>query len=87
MTNFIDSLFAPILQFLDLIYGKLSSIGTVAAKGIRLDHYFGVFAILGPAWTSVITSLITCLIFLFILSMIKRYSGVLLYLKDLIRWW
>lgn len=86
MTNFIDSLFSPILQFLDLMLGKLNDLSTVAAKGIRLDHYFGIFGIIGNEWTAVITSLISSLIFLYTLYMIQKYSRVLLWLKDLIKW-
>lgn len=87
MRNFIDSIFGPIIQFLALINEKLGEIGTVAARGLRLDDYFGVFAILGPAWTGVISSLLSSLFFLAVLYVIKHYSGVLLYLKDLIKWW
>lgn len=87
MINFIDSLFAPVLQFLNMIISKLGELGTVAAKGVHLDNYFGFFAVLGPSWTGVISSLITALIFLFILYMVQKYGRVLLWLKDLIKWW
>lgn len=87
MINFIDSIFAPVLQFLNLIISKLAGIGTIAAKGVRLDHYFGVFGLLGPTWTGVITSFLTAFLFVFILYMVQKYSRVLLWLKDLIKWW
>lgn len=87
MNNFIDSLFAPVLQFLELIITKLGGIGRIAAKGIRLDDYFAIFGILGPEWAQVINSLLAALLFTFILYMIQKYSRVLLWLKDLIKWW
>ena len=87
MTNFIDSIFSPIIQLLDWMINKFSELGTITAKGVRLDDYFSVFTILGTAWTSVIISFITSLIFLFILYMIQKQSRVLLWFKDLIKWW
>lgn len=75
------------IAWLDQIRDKLAGIGTVAAKGIRLDDYFGFFAILGPAWSGVISSFLAALTFLFILYMIQKYGRVLLWFKDLIKWW
>lgn len=87
MRNFVDSIFDPVIQFLQLMIDKLSGIGTVSAKGVRLDHYFGFFSILGPAWTGVISSLLVSLLFVGILYMIQKNSRVLLWFKDLIKWW
>lgn len=87
MINFIDSIFDPVFEFLGLISTRLSSIGTVAAKGIRLSDYFGFFNILGPAWTGVITSFLAAFIFIFILYMVQKYSRIILWFKDLIKWW
>jgi hypothetical protein len=87
LTNFIDSLFSPVTQFLDLATAKLSSLGSVAAKGVHLNDYFGFFGILGGAWTAVISSLLGALLFLFTLYNIQKLSRVLLWLKDLIKWW
>lgn len=87
MTNFIDSIFAPVLQFLNMIISRLNGIGTIAAKGVRLDHYFGFFSVLGPAWTGLITSFLAAFTFVFILYMVQKYSRVLLWFKDLIKWW
>lgn len=87
MINFVNTIFDPVLDFLNLIITKLSSIGTIAAKGIRLSDYFGFFSILGPAWTGVITSFLAAFLFIFILYMVQKYSRVLLWFKDLIKWW
>lgn len=87
MINFIDSLFAPILQFLDLMAARIAGIGSIAAKGIRLDDYFGFFSLIGPEWTGVITSLITAILFLYTLEAIQSQSGVLMWFKKLFKWW
>jgi len=85
--NFVDSIFDPVFQFLDMMSAKLGEIRHVAAKGIRLDDYFGIFGILGPEWAGVINSLLAALLFLFILFVIQKNSGVLLWFKSLIKWW
>lgn len=87
MSKFVDSIFAPVLQFMQLMIDRLAGIGTVAAKGVRLDHYFGFFSILGEAWTGVISSLLISLLFIFTLYVIQKNSRVLLWFKDLIKWW
>lgn len=87
MTNFINNLFRPVFSFLDGMIAKLSGIGTMAAKGVRLSDYFGFFSILGPSWVGVINSALSALMFCFILYMVQKYSRVLLWFKDLIKWW
>lgn len=87
VTNFIESIFNPVISILDLIISKLSSIGTVAAKGVRVSDYFGFFNILGNAWSSLIMQFIAALTFIFVLYMIQKYNRVLLWFKDLIKWW
>lgn len=87
MSKFVENLFNPVIQFLDKCIGQLSYIGSVAAKGLRLDNYFGYFGILGPEWSRVISSLLASLTFLFILYTIQKYSRVLLWFKDLVKFW
>lgn len=66
---------------------KLNDIALVASKGIKLDNYFSYFNLLGPEWSGVIISLLASITFLLILFLIKNYSGVLLWFKNLIKWW
>lgn len=87
MNNFVDSLFSPVTQFLDQAYSKLSGVGVVAAKGVHLDDYFGIFGVLGNQWVGVITSAITALIFLYALDNVQKISRVLLWFKALIKFW
>ena len=87
MTNLIDSLFDPVLTLLDNMQSRISNIGTIAARGIDLDNYFGFISILGPSWSGVISSFLAALLFLSVLYMIKTNSRLYLWFKDLIKWW
>lgn len=87
MSKFVENIFSPVVQFLDKSINQLSALGTISAKGIRLDHYFGIFGVLGTEWARVISTFLGCLLFIFILYTIQKYSGVLLWFKDLIKWW
>jgi hypothetical protein len=87
VSKFVGNIFAPVVQFLDKSINQLTALGTLSAKGVRLDHYFGVFGVLGPEWARVISTFLGCLMFIFILYTIQKYSGVLLWFKDLIKWW
>lgn len=87
MTNFIKSIFNPVIAWLDMMVERLNSIGTVAAKGVRLSDYFGFFNLLGNAWSSLIMQFISALMFVFILYMIKNYSRILIWFKELVKWW
>lgn len=87
MINLIDSIFQPVLSFFDNMQSKLDSIGTVTARGIDLDNYFGVLNILGPSWSGVISSLLAAVTFLCVLYIIKTNSRIYLWFKNLIKWW
>ena len=87
MTNLIDSIFNPIFQMLDNMQSRLSNIGTISAKGLDLDNYFGFIYILGPSWSGVISSLLAALTFIAVLYIIKTNSRIYLWFKDLIKWW
>lgn len=86
-STFVQNIFDPVVQFLNKAYGQLASLGTVSARGVRLDNYFGVFGVLGPSWSRLISSLIGSLVFLTILYAVQKYSRVLLWFKALIKWW
>lgn len=87
MSKFVENIFDPILQFMDRAMMQTNDLSYVAAKGVRLDNYFGFFGILGPEWSSLISSLLASLVFLFVLYLIKQYTGVILWFKALIKWW
>lgn len=87
MKKFIDSLFSPIVQMLDWMIEQLNSISLVAAKGVRLDHYFGLFNIIGPQWIGVIQALISAILFLYVLKLVKAQGSLIIWLKGLIKWW
>lgn len=87
MINLIDSIFNPVLTLIENMQNRIENIGTIAARGINLDNYFGFISILGPSWSGVISSFLAGLLFLTVLYMIKTNSRLYLWFKDLIKWW
>jgi hypothetical protein len=87
MKNLIDSIFNPVIKLMDQMQSKLSSIGTISAKGLDLDNYLGFLTILGPSWSGVISSFLSALSFIGILYLVKTNSRIYLWFKDLIKWW
>lgn len=85
--NFIDSIFAPPISFLQMCLDYLNSIALIAGHGINLNNYFGVFAYLPTAFQSVINSLLASIIFLAILQLVKAILRMYFTVKSGVKWW
>lgn len=87
MRNLIDSLFDPAFEFVDWIKDALQQAGTVVARGIDLNEYFGWIKLLGNGFTTLLFSLIASFIFLTILHNAKTISRVFITFKEWIGRW
>ncbi|MFP3674965.1 hypothetical protein SB724_19200 [Bacillus sp. SIMBA_031] len=56
--NFIDSLFNPIISFLDLAIEKLEDVGNITAQGIDLGSYLSLFGDMPSSMQMCVTSLL-----------------------------
>jgi len=84
---FIQMLFQGPEQLLGSVLSWLHHASTVAAAGINLSNYVSWVALLGPAWSGVITSLmasVTLIGFIFVARAVYR---AYLSLKQGIMWW
>lgn len=77
--NAIDSMFAPLDQFLQLIIDHLDTASLVTGHGINLNNYLGFFAYLPSSWQSVLQSLLASVGFLAVLFLVRAAWN--LYLK------
>ncbi len=87
MNKLIDSVFNPVLDFLNNAQSKLENIGTISAKGLDLDNYLGFINVLGNSWSGVVSSLLTSLMFLGVLYAVKTNSSIYLWFKSMVKWW
>jgi hypothetical protein len=85
--NFIDSIFQPPIQFLDMIFDLLSRVSMVAGRGINLNNYFGFFAYLPAPMQSVVHSLLSAVMLLALLQLIKAIMRMYGQVKGWIKWW
>lgn len=85
--NFIDSIFAPPLSFLQLMKTMLDQAGTVAGQGINLNNYFGFFGYLPTEWQTVVQSSLASIVLLAILFLVRAAWDTYLKVKNSTQWW
>lgn len=85
--NFIDAIFAPPLQFLNLTKDMLLNAGTVVGKGIDLSNYFSFFGYLPSEWQGVIQSALASIVLLAILFLVRALWDMYMKTKGSVKWW
>jgi hypothetical protein len=87
VTDLVDSIFGPLLTWLTDIYNRISQMSVPLAHPLNLSNYFGVFNVLGPDWTTVITSILALSFIYFLVWIIMNNLGLIVKFKNLIKWW
>jgi hypothetical protein len=87
MHDLIDSIFSPMLIWLTEIYNRIHDLSVPLARPLNLSNYFGYFAILGPAWTTCITTIMALAVVYFIVFVIMSNIGLIIKFKNLVKWW
>lgn len=87
MHNFIDTIFNPVIGWLDSIAANLRSLSVPVSRPLDFGRYFGQFSFLGPAWTTLITTICTLGFIYFVLFFIMANAGLFQKFKDKIQWW
>lgn len=87
MRNLIDTIFAPVLGWLNDIYYRLIALSVPASRPLTLGNYFGYFDWLGPHWKLLITTCCTLAFIYLLVYLIRTQSGLFLKFKDFIQWW
>lgn len=85
--NFIDAIFAPPLQFLQMIVDMLGNVSLVAGRGIDLNNYFMFFNYMPGSWQMVIKSLLASVTLLAVLFLVRATWNVYLNVKNSLKWW
>ncbi|MNC20245.1 hypothetical protein D3C81_1001780 [compost metagenome] len=87
MRNLIDTIFAPVLAWLNGIADRLSDLSVPVSRPLILGRYFGYFSWLGPYWTTFITTTCTLAFIYMIVYFIRSQSDLFLRFKNMIKWW
>lgn len=87
MRDLVDTVFGPSIGWLTAIYDKLSSLSIPLSRPLDLSNYFGYFKIMGPTWTSCITTTIALSVIYLIAYVIVSNIGLLIKFKDTVKWW
>lgn len=87
LRNFIDSIFGPPIEFLQMARDYLNHAGTIAGHGINLNNYFSFFGYLPPSMRSVVNALLAAVILIGIMEIVKVIIRMYYAFKDGAKWW
>lgn len=87
LRSFIDSIFDPIVSFLDLCIEKLQGINMVTAQGINVGKYLSVFGDMPAVWQTLIVSILGSVTLLGGLIIFRSLMRVYYSAKEGVKWW
>lgn len=85
--SFVDSIFQPILSFLNLCIEKLQGINLVVATGIDVGRYLSVFGDMPGVWQKVIISILASVTLLGGLLIFRSVMRMYYSVKEGVKWW
>jgi len=85
--NFIDTIFAAPLQWLQLMQQMINNASVTAGKGVDLSNYFSFFGYMPTAWQVCVSSAITSAVLLTVLMLVKAGWNMYLNVKASGKWW
>lgn len=87
MKGIIDTIFKPILNWLDMIFTSIRELSVPLAHPLDISQYLGVFGYLGPAWISFITTACALAFIYVVCFIVVAQKGLVIKFKDLVKWW
>ncbi|GAB6633292.1 hypothetical protein ACQVQT_28680 [Bacillus paranthracis] len=85
--SFVDSIFQPIISFLDLCIEKIQGINMVVATGIDVGRYLSVFGDMPSPWQKVIISMLASVTLLGSLLIFRSAMRMYYSIKEGVKWW
>lgn len=87
MIAVIDTIFKPLLNWLNSIYSSIMSLKVPLAHPVNVGQYLGVFGHLGPYWITFITT-VAFLAFVYVVILIILGSqGLVIKFRNTVKWW
>jgi hypothetical protein len=87
MRALIDTIFSPLINWLDSIYNSLMDLSVPMARPLDVSNFFGVFALFGSGWVDFAETVCTLAFIYGISYIVVTQTGLLIKFKDLIKWW
>ncbi|MGG0718390.1 hypothetical protein ABE096_12470 [Robertmurraya massiliosenegalensis] len=85
--SFINKIFQPPIEVLELAIERLQSIQMINAQGIDIGKYFSVLGDLPSSWQMVVTSLLASVVLLVTLLIFRSVMRMYYSIKDGVKWW
>lgn len=87
MKSLIDTVFKPLLTWLNLVYTNISELKVPVSRPLDISLYLGPFAYLGPYWIAFIGT-VCLLAFIYVVTfIIIAQQGIIIKFKDTVKWW
>ncbi len=87
MKGVIDTVFNPLLNWLNGIFNSIMNLSVPLSHPLNLSKYLGLFSYLGPTWTSFVTTACALGFIYLVAYLIVAQRGLLIKFKDMIKWW
>jgi hypothetical protein len=87
MRAFIDTIFTPVLSWLQGIIDSIRDMSVPLARPIDVDKYFGYFGLFGSGWQDLIETVCTLAFIYGICYVVVSQIGLFTKFKDFIKWW
>ena len=85
--SFINKIFKPPIDVLNLAIERLKEVQLVSAQGINIGKYFVVFGDLPLAWQAVVSSLLASVVLLGTLLIFRSVMRMYYSIKEGVKWW
>lgn len=87
MKAVIDTLFNPILSWLQSIREYLTNASVPFSQSLDLGNIFAPYSILGPQWQLLITTIFALAFIYFIILIVSNGIGLIERLRGSVKWW
>ncbi|MFC5732174.1 hypothetical protein [Cytobacillus gottheilii] len=85
--SFINKIFSPPIEVLDLAIEKLQEVQMISAQGINIGQYLSVLGDLPTSWQVAVSSLLLSVVLLGSLLIFRSLMRMYFSVKEGVKWW
>lgn len=87
MRALIDTVFGPVLDWLQMIFDYIMKLSVPVSHPIDLSKYFGFFQYMGSAWMSFVTTVVSLVFIYGVAFVVVNFQSLFIKFKETIKWW